>query len=139
MKKSAFIKFFLFSISITAALGIFLSIILKLLQLEIPLLSINLYIGFCLFYGVGMGLFGHFYAKNTIAYINNTTLTLQDIGAMLDSTKYRKFKEADNDIVFCSNKYRQWFYGKIYIQKNEEVITINASRCIINKYFSNIA
>ena len=138
MKQNAFIRFFLFITALTAVLGIFLFIVSKLLQLETPLLYVILYIGFCLYSGVGMGLFGHIYAKNTTITINNANYTIQNIGNMLDSSKYTKFRETNNEIVFCSNKYNEWFYGEIYIKNHEDKITINAAKCIINKYFIKI-
>ena len=138
MKQNAFIRFFLFITASTAVLGIFLFIVSKLLQLQTPLLYVILYIGFCLYSGVGMGLFGHIYAKNTTITLNNANSYIQNIGNMLDSSKYMKFKETNNEIVFCSNKYNEWFYGKIYIENHGDNITINAAKCIIDKYFIKI-
>lgn len=138
MKENTFIRFFLFVTASTAVLGIFLFIFSKLFQLQTPLLYVLLYIGFCLYSGIGMGLFGHVYAKNTTITINNASNTIQNIGEMLDSSKYLKFKETNNEIVFCSTKYHEWFYGKIYIQNYEDKITINAAKCIINEYFIKV-
>ncbi|WP_297420300.1 hypothetical protein [Clostridium sp.] len=138
MIKHTFIRFFLFATSITAVFGLFIFTFAKLSQIEISILDINLYIEFCLYYGVGMGLFGHVYAKNTTLCINSRSHTIEDLGNKLDRYKYRKFKVASNEIVFCSSKYHQWFYGKIYIQNQGDKITITAAKCIINKYFSNI-
>ena len=76
--------------------------------------------------------------KNTTIGINNTSHTIENIGNELDRYKYRKFKETNNEIVFCSSKYHEWFYGKIYIQNHGDKITITVAKCIINKYFSNI-
>lgn len=138
MKENAFIRFFLFVTAITAVLGILLFIFSRLFQLETPLLYVILYIGFCLYSGVGMGLFGHVYANNTTITLNNTNNTIGTVGNMLDSSKYAKFKETNNEIVFCPNRYNEWFYGKIYIQSNGNKITIKAAKCIINKYFIKI-
>lgn len=138
MKQNVFIRFFLFSITILVIGGLFIFIFANISHLEIYPLYITLYIGFCLYCGIGIGVFGHIYAKNTIIYINNTNNTIEDIGNKLDKYKYRKFKETNNEIVFCSSKYREWFYGKIYIQDHGNKITIAAAKCIINKYFSNI-
>ena len=63
MKKHTFIRFFLFITSITVVFGLFIFIFSELSRIEISLLDINLYIGFCLYCGVGMGLVGHIYAK----------------------------------------------------------------------------
>ncbi len=127
--------------SLTFSLGIALTILIisRFLKLELKLIFIPTVIGMCLFYSLIMGFFGSLYASPLTISIEpkNIDNTLQNISSSLKKAKYEKIESSNQQIVFSTNKFSEWFYGKVFININNDRITISASRYLIDKYLKN--
>lgn len=131
MIRNEFFRFFIFCLVICTALGVVIFLLAAILKIRVPVIDILLFIGFCLFYSLGMGAFGNLYAKNTCIYVDSVEYAENK----LVGTKYVKSLEENDKCIYATDKYREWFYGSIIVEKIDGKTKVQAANCVINKYF----
>jgi len=135
-----FIKYFTFVFLLSIVL-ILVSVILCVInRSKFSTANIALLITFGIFASIIFGLLGAITASEKIISfkVKNKLQAIQLISTSLDKAGYKKEFQEDNQLIFNTKPYTEWFYGKVYIKTSDETIEIKSSKWIIKKYLSNL-
>ena len=130
-----FIKYFTFVFLLSMVL-VLVSVILSVINhSKFSTANIALLITFCIFASITLGLFGTITAsEKMISFkVKNKLQAIQLISTSLNKAGYVKELQEDNQLIFNTKPYVEWFYGKVYITTSEETIEIKSSKWIIKK------
>lgn len=137
MKFSAFNRFFIFTLLISFASIVFISILETIrgsFNIKDTLIVSSSIVLFCLMFSI----FGGIWAKQISVEISKVKniATITDQINLLKNNKKFLIEESEHSYVLNSSKYYEWFYGKTIININSDTITINGAKCVINKFLT---